>query len=179
MEIGRRPLILVFKSSHRLRAVSLIELLIVFFIFSIVVLLVSDMSRLAIHSQASTTDKVEARRLASIVLTKMRFEFCTCRSLASPDPNVGTDGWWSPSLAEPLSLHVNGNGGTKLVTYWHDPSKGVLWKRAQGEERPILREVETFEFQQAPGPGAHLMKAQVKMKKLQQPVTVWGRAIRV
>jgi type II secretory pathway pseudopilin PulG len=173
--IGRQPLTRRCKT----RAVSLIELIIVFFVFSIIIVMVADMTRLAIFSQRSTTEKVEARRLASTQLTRIRFEFSTCRSLASPDPNVGTQGWWAPSVDEKLTLHVNKAGGSKAISYWHDSDTGLVWREIGGEQKPILREVENFQFQQNPGASAHMMKARVKMKKLATPVTVWGRAIRV
>ena len=162
-----------------LRGASLVEMLIVFTIFTIIMVMVADMSSLALHSQVEVTDTVEARRKATIAMSVIRRELSTCRSLESPDPNVGTNGWWQPSNSDRLVLHVNRPGGTKRIDYWFDDATKSIWRSDDNEERPILSGVESFGFQQEPGPEAHILKINVKMQKVANEIVVWGRAVRV
>ncbi len=176
-------MIIHLKRRRALAAATLVEVLIVFFIFTIVLVMVGDMSRLALHSQAATTERVEARRYATVALAQMRLELSTSRSFqgsAATSPPVGGEDWWSPAPDDPLIVRINVEGGTSIVAYWLEPDSGQVWKRvtASGQARPILRGVEAFEFQQNVQGNACLMAARIKMNRLRQPVNIWARAVR-
>lgn len=165
---------------RRCRGLSLLETIVSFTILALISFMVTDVVVVAFRSQKANSDKTEARRFAAVALSRMKKEFMTTRSLTNPNPNVGSDGWWTPVPASRLVFHRNQAGATIETHYWLDAENREVrrWKSGDpAEGRVVIRSVDSFEFWQSPSPDTRLMKARVRVAGMTGPVSVEGRAL--